>query len=242
MSTPEAPTYTLIRDLPAIDRPRERLRDAGPQALSTQELLAILLRVGGSGESALSQATRLLAHFDGLPGLWQASFTEMCNEKGLGEAKASQIKAALELGMRLAKAQPEVRAPVRSPEELLAPLLSEMSMLAQEHVRVALLDARNHLMGPPVTVYIGSPHSTHVRIADLLSDAIRSKASSMVLIHNHPSGDPAPSAADEKITRELYDAAKLMSIDLLDHLVVGGGRYVSLKAVGLGFPKESRAL
>lgn len=241
MSYPEAATYTLIRDLPATDRPRERLRDAGPHALSNPELLAILLRVGSSKESALSQATRLLAHFDGLPGMWRASFTEMCNEKGLGEAKTAQIKAALELGMRLASSAPETRAPVRSPEELAGPLLTEMSMLEQEHVRVALLDARQRVMSMP-TVYIGSPHTTPVRIADLLSDAIRDKATSIVLLHNHPSGDPMPSSADGMMTRQLYDGGRLMDIDLLDHLVIGGGRYVSMKALGLGFPKESKAL
>lgn len=235
------PPYTLIRDLPATDRPRERLRDAGAQALSNAELLAILLRVGSAKESALSQANRLLAHFEGLPGLWRASFTAMCNEKGLGEAKAAQVKAALELGMRLASASPEARITVRSPEELAGLLMSEMSLLDQEHVRVALLDVRNHVLGIP-TVYIGSPHSTHIRIGDLLSDAIRDKAAAIVLLHNHPSGDPTPSSADGMMTRQLYDAGKLMDIDLLDHLIIGGGRYVSMKAVGLGFPKESKTL
>ncbi len=235
------PPYTLIRDLPATDRPRERLRDAGAQALSNAELLAILLRVGSSKESALSQATRLLAHFEGLPGLWRASFTEMCNEKGLGKAKAAQIKAALELGMRLASASPEARPVVRSPEELAELLMGEMSLLDQEHVRVALLDARNHVLSIP-TVYVGSPHSAHVRIGDLLSDAIRDKASSIVLLHNHPSGDPTPSSADGMMTRQLYDAGRLMSIDLLDHLVIGGGRYVSMRAMHLGFPKDGKAL
>ena len=235
------PPYTLIRDLPATDRPRERLRDAGAQALSNAELLAILLRVGSSKESALSQATRLLARFEGLPGLWRASFTEMCNEKGLGEAKASQIKAALELGMRLASASPEARPVVRSPEELAELLMGEMSLFDQEHVRVALLDARNHVLSIP-TVYVGSPHSAHVRIGDLLSDAIRDKASSIVLLHNHPSGDPTPSSADGMMTRQLYDAGRLMSIELLDHLIIGGGRYVSMRAMHLGFPKEGKAL
>lgn len=235
------PPYTLIRDLPATDRPRERLRDAGAQALSNAELLAILLRVGSSKESALSQATRLLARFEGLPGLWRASFTEMCNEKGLGEAKAAQIKAALELGMRLASASPEARPVVRSPEELAELLMGEMSLLDQEHVRVALLDSRNHVLSIP-TVYVGSPHAAHVRIGDLLSDAIRDKATSIVLLHNHPSGDPTPSSADGMMTRELYDAGRLMSIDLLDHLVIGGGRYVSMRALNLGFPRDGKAL
>jgi DNA repair protein RadC len=241
MSFAETATYTLIRDLPATDRPRERLRDAGAQALSNAELLAILLRVGSSKESALSQATRLLAHFEGLPGIWRASFTEMCNEKGLGEAKTAQIKAALELGMRLSTVTAEARPIIRSPEELAEMLLGEMSLLDQEHVRVALLDARQRIMSIP-TAYIGSPHTTHVRIADLLSDAIRDKASSIVLLHNHPSGDATPSSADGMMTRQVYDATRLMGIDLLDHLVIGGGRYVSMRAMGLGFPKESRAL
>jgi DNA repair protein RadC len=237
----DTPPYTMIRYLPATDRPRERLRDAGAQALSNVEPLAILLRVGSSKESALSQATRLLARFEGLPGLWRASFTEMCNEKGLGNAKAAQVKAAPELGMRLASASPEARPVVRSPEELAELLMGEMSLLDQEHVRVVLLDARNHVLSIP-TVYVGSPHSAHVRIGDLLSDAIRDKASSIVLLHNHPSGDPTPSSADGMMTRQLYDAGRLMSIDLLDHLVIGGGRYVSMRAMNLGFPKDGEAL
>ncbi len=240
MSFAEAPLYTLIRDLPATDRPRERLRDAGAQALANAELLAILLRVGSSKESALTQATRLLARFEGLPGLWRASFTEMCNEKGLGEAKTAQIKAALELGMRLASTTAEARPIIRSPEELAEMLLGEMSLLDQEHVRVALLDARQRIMSIP-TVYIGSPHTTHIRVADLFSDAIRDKASSIVLLHNHPSGDPTPSSADGMMTRQVYDAGRLMDIDLFDHLVIGGGRYVSMRAMGLGFPKAGSA-
>lgn len=241
MAIPDASTYTLIRDLPATERPRERLRDAGPQALSNAELLAIMLRVGSASESALSQATRLLGRFGGLPGIWRASFTELCNEKGLGEAKAAQLKAALELGMRLASASPEARPIVRSPGDLAELMLAEMSLFDQEHVRIALLDVRNHVLSTP-TVYIGSPHTTQVRIADLLSDAVRDKATSIVLIHNHPSGDPTPSSADGMMTRQLFDAAKLMDIALLDHLVIGGGRYVSMRAMNLGFPRESPAL
>ncbi len=241
MSIPEAPAYTLIRDLPATERPRERLRDAGSQALSNAELLAIMLRVGSASESALSQATRLLGRFGGLPGIWRASFTELCNEKGLGEAKTAQLKAALELGMRLARSEPGARPVVRSPEDLAELMQAEMSLFDQEHVRVALLDARNRVMSTP-TIYIGSPHTTQVRIADLLSDAVRDKSTSIVLIHNHPSGDPTPSSADGMMTRQLFDAAKLMDVALLDHLVIGGGRYVSMRAMNLGFPKESPAL
>ncbi len=229
--------YTLIRDLPASERPRERLRDAGAASLSNVELLAILLRTGTSKESALAQATRLLAAFEGLPGLRNAPFLELCAAHGIGEAKASQIKAALEMGLRLAAFSPDSRPFVRTPDDIANLVLAEMSVLAEEHVRVMLLDARNRVLAIP-TVYVGSVHTTNVRIAELLSDAIKVKAAAIVAVHNHPSGDPAPSAADIKMTKSLYDAATLMDIDLLDHVVIGGGRYVSMSALKLGFPAK----
>jgi DNA repair protein RadC len=232
-------TYTLIRDLPEHDRPRERLRDSGADALSAAELIAILLRVGGRGENAVAMAQRLLSTFGGLPGLARASFTEMCNEKGLGEAKTAQIKAALELGVRLAKAAPEARPVIRSADDVADLVVAEMSPLDQEQVRVMQLDARRRLLSMH-TVYIGTVHTTQVRISELLSEAVRVKAAAIVLIHNHPSGDPAPSAADGQMTHSLFEASKLMDIELEDHIVVGGGRYVSLRAAGLGFPKDRR--
>ena len=228
--------YTLIRDMPATERPRERLRDFGAASLSSAELLAILLRVGGYHESALSQAQRLLADLGGLPGVWRASFAEMCNQKGLGEAKAAQIKAALELGLRMASATPEAKPLVRTPDDIAELLVAEMSLLDHEQVRVVLLDVRNRLISID-TAYKGSVHTSQVRIGELLSEAVRAKAPSLVLVHNHPSGDPAPSSADGVMTRQMYDACRLMDIDFNDHIVIGGGRYVSLRGVGLGFPK-----
>jgi DNA repair protein RadC len=159
----------LIRDLPPSDRPRERLRDAGAAALSNAELLAILLRTGTSKESALAQATRLLAAFEGLPGLRNAPFLELCAAYGIGEAKASQIKAALEMGLRLAAFSPDSRPFVRTPDDIANLVLAEMSVLAEEQVRVMLLDARNRVLEIP-TVYIGRVHTTNVRIAELLSE------------------------------------------------------------------------
>jgi len=226
--------YTLIRDLPATERPRERLRDAGPSALSAAELLAILLRTGTAKESALAQAARLLARFEGLPGLRNAPFLELCGERGMGEAKAAQIKAALELGLRLAVSSPEERPAVRTPDDIADLVLAEMSVLAEERVRVMLLDVRNRVLATP-TVYVGSVHTTNVRISELLSEAVRVKAAAIVALHNHPSGDPTPSAADVQMTKSLAAAAKLMDIDLLDHLVIGGGRYVSMRQLKLGF-------
>ncbi len=124
---------------------------------------------------------------------------------------------------------------MRTPDDIANLVLAEMSVLAEEHVRVMLLDARNRVLGIP-TVYVGSVHTTNVRISELLSDAIRVKAAAIVALHNHPSGDPTPSAADARMTKSLHDAAKLMDIDLLDHIVIGGGRYVSMHALKLGFP------
>jgi DNA repair protein RadC len=243
MDSPErngdAPAYTLIRDLPAADRPRERLRDYGASALSNAELLAILLRTGSSRESALSQASRIIAHFDGLRGLARASFAELCAEKGLGEAKTAQLKAALELGVRAASATQD-RVVVRSPEDIANLLIAEMSLLDQEHVRVVLLDARNQVLGMP-EVYRGNVHATHVRLAEVFREPIRTNASGFVLVHNHPSGDPTPSNADVQLTQALQVTAKALDIDFLDHIIIAGGRYVSMQHLRLGFPKQEAA-
>jgi DNA repair protein RadC len=237
MDEPHDVPYTLIRDLPPTDRPRERLRDFGAAALSNQELLAILLRVGSSKESAVAQATRLLAHYDGLVGLRQSSFLELCEQKGIGEAKAAQIYAALELGVRVARFTADGKPTLRSPDDIASIVLTEMSLLTQEHVRVMLLDARNRLLATH-QAYVGSVHTASVRVAELLSEAVKAKAAAIVLIHNHPSGDPTPSAQDVALTKSLHEAAALMDIDFFDHIVIGGGRFVSMHRTGLGFPSK----
>ncbi|MDI6857706.1 MAG: DNA repair protein RadC [Dehalococcoidia bacterium] len=226
--------HALIRDMPKSERPRERLRDYGPQALSTAELLAIILRTGTSREGVLALAARLLSQRQGLAGLAKAGFAELCNEKGLGEAKAAQLKAALELGRRLSSMQPEARASVRSPADVANLLLTEMGLLEQEHLRVVLLNARNEVMGVP-EVYKGSVNSSQVRIGELFREAIRRNCPAIVIVHNHPSGDPTPSNDDISLTRSAIEAGRLLNIEVLDHLVVGHGRYVSLKERKLGF-------
>jgi DNA repair protein RadC len=225
--------YTLIRDLPVTDRPRERLRDAGADQLSPAELLAILLRTGNARESALAQATRLLARFGGLSGLSRASFSELCAEHGLGPAKAAQIQAALRLGI-LAARSPESRPIIKSAEDVSDLMCDEMSLFDQEVVRVLVLDTRNHLLGT-YDVYRGSVHSAHIRIAELLRDPIRANGSAMIVVHSHPSGDPSPSAADISMTKMLVEAGKLMDIDVLDHMIMAGGKHVSLRERKLGF-------
>jgi DNA repair protein RadC len=229
---------TMIRDLPPAERPRERLRDAGAGSLSTSELLAIVLRVGGSKESALAQANRIVARFNGLAGLARAPFRELCEVHGIGPAKAAQLKAALELGLRAAKLTPGDRPTVRDPDDVAALLAGEMSLLEQEHVRVVLLDARNRVLAIP-EVYHGSVHTAQVRIGELFRDAVRANASAVVAVHNHPSGDAAPSQADTAMTKQLVEAGVLLDIDVFDHLIIAGGRYASMRQLGLGFAKAA---
>ena len=223
-----------IMDLHESDRPRERLASLGPQALSNAELIAILLRVGVKGESAVAVGQRLLNKFSGLTGLHRAPFEELKNQHGLGEAKASQIKAAIELGRRLTLESPEERATINSPADAAALVQYEMSALEQEHLRVILLDRRNRVL-ETVEVYKGSVNSSQIRVGEVFKEAIRKNASALIVIHNHPSGDPTPSPDDVAVTRAIVQAGKLLDVEVLDHLVIGQGRWVSLKERGLGF-------
>lgn len=224
----------MIRDLPTGERPRERLLHYGPGALSTAELLAIILRVGASGENVVRVAERLLARYQGLPGIAQATIDELCQEKGIGPAKAVEIKAALELGRRLLVAAPHERPQVRAPADAANLLMAEMSLLSQEHLRVVLLDTRNRVLGIP-TIYIGSLNAASVRVGEIFREAIRANSAAMIVVHNHPSGDPTPSPDDVQVTRLIVEAGSLLHIDVLDHLVIGRQRFVSLKERGLGF-------
>ncbi len=230
-----APKATYrIADLHESDRPRERLASLGPQALSNAELIAILLRVGVTGENAVQVGQRLLNTFHGLGGLHRAPFKELVDQHGLGEAKASQIKAAIELGRRLTLESPEERAAINSPADAAALVQYEMSALEQEHMRVILLDRRNRVL-ETVEVYKGSVNSSQVRVGEVFKDAIRKNASALIVTHNHPSGDPTPSPDDVAVTRAIVQAGKLLDVEVLDHLVIGQGRWVSLKERGLGF-------
>jgi DNA repair protein RadC len=227
------PTYR-ITDLHESDRPRERLASLGPQALSNAELIAILLRVGVKGENAVTVGQRLLKTFGGLGGLHRAPFTELMRQHGLGEAKASQIKAAIELGRRLTLESPEERPTINSPADAAALVAYEMSALEQEHLRVILLDRRNRIL-ETVEIYKGSVNSSQVRVGEIFKEAIRKNAPALIVIHNHPSGDPTPSPDDVAVTRAIVQAGKMLDVDVLDHMVIGQGRWVSLKERGLGF-------
>ena len=223
-----------ITDLAESDRPRERLAQLGPQVLSNAELIAILLRVGVKGENAVQVGQRLLSNFGGISGLHRASFDEVCNQHGIGQAKASQIKAAIELGNRLTLVAPEERPAVNSPADAAALVRYEMSVLEQEELRVLLMNTRNRVLKIE-TVYRGSVNSSPVRVGELFNTAVRSAAASLIVVHNHPSGDPTPSPDDVAVTRAIVEAGKLLDVEVLDHLIIGQGRYVSLKERGLGF-------
>ncbi len=224
----------MIRDFPVDERPRERLAHAGEGALSTAELLAIILRTGVSGESVLAMATRLISRYGGLPGLARASFTELQAEKGLGPAKTAQLKAALELGRRMLLAAPEDQFIVRSPTDAAQFLMAEMSHLEQEHFRVLYLNTRNRLLGSE-TVYVGNLNASHIRVSEVFREAVKRNCASLIVAHNHPSGDPTPSPEDVEVTRLLVAAGKLLDIEVLDHLIIGQQRFVSLRERGLGF-------
>lgn len=226
-----------IKDFNIQERPRERLAKMGAGVLSTAELLAILLRVGVEGENAIQVGQRLLRDFNGLAGLQRATYAEICAQHGIGEAKAAQIKAAIDLGRRLASQSAENKIIVHSPEDAADLVQYEMSALEQEQLRVVLLNTRNHVLAVK-TIYQGSLNSSQVRVGELFRPAIRENAAALIVIHNHPSGDPSPSPDDVAITKAIISAGKLLDIQVLDHLIIGQGRFISLNRRGLGFSED----
>jgi DNA repair protein RadC len=231
------PVNARIKDIQVLERPRERLAKMGASVLSTAELLAILLRVGVEGENAIQIGQRLLREFNGLAGLQRASFAEIRSQHGIGDAKAAQIKAAIDLGRRLASQSSMDRPVVHSPEDAADLVQYEMSALDQEQLRVILLNTRNHVLGIK-TIYQGSLNSSQVRVGELFRPAIRDNAAAIIVIHNHPSGDPSPSPDDIAITKVIIEAGKLLDIQVLDHLIIGQGKFISLNRRGLGFSES----
>lgn len=225
--------HLRICEMPDGERPRERLRDYGAAALSDAELLAILLRVGVAGLNVVQLAQQLLIEFGGWRGLQGASFEHVQTWHGMGEAKTAQLKAALEIGRRLAMMGVEERIQIKSPSDVANLLQVEMSHLDQEHLRVICLDTKNKVQ-KILTVYVGSLNSAAVRVGEVFKEALKINSAAIIICHNHPSGDPTPSAEDVLMTRQVVEAGKLLDIDVLDHLVIGQGRYVSLRERGIG--------
>jgi DNA repair protein RadC len=229
-----SPYHLTIHDFPEGERPRERLLYYGPGALSNAELLAILLRVGSPGENVVTLSTRLLRDFGGLAGLDKAGFGDLTKVRGISIAKVAQLKAALELGRRLLISSPDARPQITCPTDAANLLMLEMGSLEQEHLRTILLDTKNRVLESP-TVYQGNVNSSIIRISEIFRQAIRANATALIVAHNHPSGDPTPSPEDIQVTRSIVEAGNLLGVEVLDHLVIGHQRFVSLKERGLGF-------
>jgi DNA repair protein RadC len=226
--------YVLtIREMNSEDRPRERLIYNGAAALNNAELLAIILRVGSKGENVVRLAEKLLSQQGGLLGLAQMSVEAMAAIP----AKSTQVKAALELGRRLLLAGPNQRAQICSPADVANLLMLEMGFLEKEELRAVLLDTKNfvHRIAP---VYAGSLNAAVIRVGEVFRDAVRANCAAIIVVHNHPSGDPAPSPEDVRVTEQLVEAGKLLDIAVLDHVIIGRNRFVSLKERGLGFGRR----
>jgi len=218
-----------IKELPEDIRPRERLLKEGAEALSDVELLAILLRTGSRATTALDLASLLMVRFKNLHRLVDAAVEELSDVKGVGPAKASQVKAALELARRLAQFSEASRPVIKSPNDAAALVMEEMRHLDREHFRALLLNTKNQVIGTD-KVSVGTLNSSTVHPRELFRNAIRKSAASLVLVHNHPSGDPAPSREDLDITRRLIEAGKIIGIEILDHIIIGDNRFISFKA------------
>jgi DNA repair protein RadC len=225
-----------IRELPATERPRERLAALGPGALTAAELLGLVWASGNSRASATQVAEECLVRLEGLDGIGRASTAELETVPGVGPVRAAQVTAALELGRRLLADWPAGRWSIRAPRDLAERLLLQMGRLEREELRVVLLNTRNVVLAVQ-TVYVGNVSTALVRVGELFRDAIRRHASGLILVHNHPSGDPTPSPDDLHLTAETIAAGRLLDVAVLDHLIIGQDAFVSLRDRGVSFDR-----
>ena len=223
-----------LREWPIGERPIERLASYGSAALSDAEIIATLLSGSAGGANPVALAQQLIVTFGGWHGLQRASLAELQSVPGLGRTRATRVKAALEVGRRLLLAQPGERLQIKSPADIAPLLIAEMSHLDQEELRVVLLDTKNRLLKLH-TVYRGSLNASMVRVGEVFKDAVRRNSAALIVSHNHPSGDPTPSPEDILVTHQIVSAGKMLDIDVLDHLIIGHGVWVSLRQRGLGF-------
>ncbi|MBN2240492.1 MAG: DNA repair protein RadC [Dehalococcoidales bacterium] len=221
-----------IHDLPVSERPRERLQKSGPEALSEQELLAVILGRGISGESVTVTSQRLLSRFKTLKGLSEASLEELSGVRGIGLAKAAQIKAAFELAKRVdSRDSSGKKSVVKTPEDVQELLGKKLRDKKKEHFLAVLLDTRGHHIRT-AEISVGSLDSSIVHPREVFKEALSASAASVIFVHNHPSGDPSPSEDDIKLTKRLAEAGDIMGIDVLDHVVIGDKNFTSLKREG----------
>ena len=221
----------VVTGLNAEDRPREKLRRAGAGGLGDNELLAILLGSGTASASALAVATAVLASSNGLHGLLRASHDELLRFKGLGEARAARVLAALELGRRVMARRPPERPRILEPKDAAACLMPEYASRPVEQFGALLLDTRHRVIRTAL-LSVGALDATPIQPRDVFRQALLASAAAVVLFHTHPSGDPQPSREDAALTVRMVAAGELMGIDVIDHMVLGDGRYCSLKESG----------
>ncbi|MFC3211825.1 RadC family protein [Planomicrobium okeanokoites] len=221
----------MIRDVHTADRPRERLVNQGAPSLSNQELIAIMLRTGTRQESVLHLANRVLNHFEQIQQLKDASIEELTSINGIGQAKAVQLLAAVELGRRLSSKQTDAKFTIRSPKDAASFLMADMTSLKQEHFVVLFLNIKNQVLHRQ-TIFVGSLNASIVHPREIFREAVRRSAASIVCAHNHPSGNPAPSPEDIAVTKRLMEAGSIVGIELLDHIIIGDHQFISLNEKG----------
>ena len=221
----------VLREIPKEDRPRERLLQFGAEALSNAELVAILLRTGTISESAVKLAGKVLTAAGGLRNMVDMSVEQLVAIKGIGKAKALQVKAGIELGRRLTRAGLQDTPAIRSPRDAADLVSDELKYLQKEHFVVLFLNTKNRVIGKE-TLSIGSLNASIVHPREVFRSAIQKSSASIICAHNHPSGDPTPSPEDIEVTRRLAESGKLVGIELLDHLIIADQSFVSLKELG----------
>lgn len=224
--------YT-IKDLPISERPREKLYSYGAEYLSNAELLAIIIRTGHKEDTAVAVAERILRMDNrGLAHLSEVSLEELTKIKGIGKCKAAQILAAIEIGKRLNRWTADSKIKVNSPIVLAELVMDDMRYLKKEHFDIAILDTKNQILAIE-NISIGTLNASIVHPRDVFNAAIKKSANSIILIHNHPSGDPYPSNEDINITNRLIEVGNLIGIKVLDHIIIGDNRYISFKEKNL---------
>ncbi|HEY3281653.1 MAG TPA: DNA repair protein RadC [Armatimonadota bacterium] len=218
--------------MPADERPRERLLKYGASSLSAAELLAIVLRTGTKQESAVHLAERVLSAMGSLPAIANAEPRELTQVKGIGTVKAVEMKAAVELGRRLLVEGDAVKPVIHEPDDVAGLLMSRLQHEPQEQFLVILLDTKNHVL-KVVTATVGTLDSSLVHPREVFRAAVGAACASVILVHNHPSGDPTPSPQDVEVSKQLVEAGRILGIEVLDHVILGNRRWVSMRKRGL---------